>query len=288
MDKQTKIVVVGAKGMLGQDIVTRLEDVCPVTGIDVESIDITDLERTRAVLTGLAPSVVINCAAYTDVDRCESEPKAAFAVNAQGAENLAKVCTELKAQLVHFSTDYVFPGTGEKPLGEDDPTSPVNVYGESKRKGELAVLDNGPGHLIIRTAWLFGTRGKNFVRTMLTLAAERDELKVVSDQHGSPTYTVDLAEATRALIQKGASGIVHVTNSGQCSWYDFAREIFRQAGKDHIRVIPVATDEFPRPAKRPGMSILDKSRLVSLVGQQLPDWKDALRRYLREENASYE
>jgi len=283
MSGKQDILVIGAKGMLGQDMVAVLNGKHAVTGIDIEEIDIADADQTQEVLADLKPGIVINCAAYTDVDRCESEPEIAFAVNALGAENLARACTDLGAKLVHFSTDYVFPGKGGTPYQESDPTAPINVYGASKQQGEEAILKIDAGHLIIRTAWLFGKQGKNFVKTMLKLADERDELKVVSDQHGSPTYTRDLAAATVELIKRNASGIVHVTNDGQCSWHEFACEIFRVAGKTAVKVHPVSTDEFPRPAQRPGMSIMDKSKYVQIVGQPMPVWTDALRRYLKEE-----
>ena len=274
------ILVVGAKGMLGRDLMEVLGE--EARGVDVEEIDITSFDSTRKVLYTLRPKVVINCAAYTDVDGCETNRELAMQVNGEGVAHLAMICAELGAKLVQISTDYVFDGNKKEPYLEDDGQYPLSVYGESKYAGELnaAVARD---YLIVRTQWLYGLKGKNFVETMLTLAADRQELSVVDDQIGSPTWTVGLCQAIKALLDKDCKGIYHVVNSGSCSWNEFARAIFEEAGLD-ILVKPMTTAELNRPARRPLYSVLDCGKLERDAGLRLPPWRESLQAYLAQRN----
>lgn len=271
------ILVVGAKGMLGRDLIEILTG--DVRGVDVEEIDITSLESTRRVLLTLKPEVVVNAAAYTDVDGCETNRDLAMQVNGEGVAHLALSALEIGARLVHVSTDYVFDGTKGAPWLEDDPPNPLSVYGESKLAGEMNARIV-PDHLIVRTQWLYGLNGKNFVETMLRLAGEKKELCVVDDQIGSPTWTVDLALAIKSLIDKGCRGTYHAANTGFCSWNGFARAIFEEAGLD-IKVNPMTTQELGRPAARPLYSALDCGKLVADTGFQPEPWREALKNYLQ-------
>jgi dTDP-4-dehydrorhamnose reductase len=270
------ILVVGAQGMLGQDMLTLLGDAG--RGVDIDEIDITSLESTDRVLKTLKPAAVINCAAYTDVDGCESSTETAMQVNGEGVAHLAMVSREIGARLVHISTDYVFDGAKGTPYLEDDAPCPLGVYGESKLAGEMNAAFN-PDHLIVRTQWLYGHHGKNFVETMLRLAQEKDELSVVDDQIGSPTWTVDLALAIGSLLKTGNRGVYHASNSGFCSWNEFARAIFEETGK-HVHVKPMSTDELNRPARRPLYSTLDCSKLSHDCGFMFRQWRTALKEYL--------
>ena len=270
------ILVVGANGMLGRDLMTVLPG--ELRGVDIGEIDITSPESVRTVLLTLKPAVVVNVAAYTDVDGCETNRDLAFAVNGDGVGHLARVSTDIGAKLVQISTDYVFDGGKGSPYREDDPTGPLSVYGQSKLLGEQNARLN-PDHLIIRTQWLYGLHGKNFVETMLRLAAERTELSVVDDQIGSPTWTVDLARAIRSLIEAGARGTYHAANSGYCSWNEFARAIFAESGMK-IAVKPMSTTELNRPAPRPLYSTLDCGKLTRDTGFTPQGWREALKTYL--------
>ena len=270
------ILVVGANGMLGHDLMEVLPG--EVRGIDLPDIDITSPESVQKILYSLKPRVVVNSAAYTDVDGCESNRETAMQVNGEGPAFLAMTCREIGAKLVQVSTDYVFDGGKGSPYLEDDPTGPLGVYGDSKLAGEMNSRFV-PDHLIVRTQWLYGLHGKNFVETMLRLAAEKDELAVVDDQVGSPTWTVDLARAIRALIENGCSGIYHAANSGYCSWNEFARAIFAESGIS-VRVNPLTTEQLGRPARRPLYSTLDCGKLASDTGFQPQSWRDALKQYL--------
>jgi len=269
-------LVVGAHGMLGRDLMTVLPG--ELRGVDIGEIDITSPESVRSVLLALKPEVVVNAAAYTDVDGCEINRDLAFSVNGDGVGHLARVTTDIGANLVHFSTDYVFDGGKGSPYREDDPIGPLSVYGRSKLLGEQNARLN-PDHLIIRTQWLYGLHGKNFVETMLRLATERTELTVVDDQIGSPTWTVDLARATRALIEAGTRGTYHASNAGYCSWNEFARAIFAEADV-MVTVKPMTTTELNRPAPRPLYSTLDCGKLTRDTGFTPQGWRDALRTYL--------
>jgi len=277
------ILVVGAHGMLGRDLMEVLAG--EVRGVDIEEIDITSLESVRRMLLTLRPHIVINAAAYTDVDGCETNRELAMQVNGEGVAHLALTCREIGAKLVQLSTDYVFDGSKNQPWLEDDPPNPLSVYGESKLAGELNAAI-AADHLIVRTQWLYGLGGKNFVETMLRLAGEKKELAVVDDQIGSPTWTVDLARAIRSLIEKECRGIYHAANSGTCSWNEFARAIFETAGCD-VLVKPLTTSELGRPAARPLYSVLNCGKLERDTGFAPQPWRDALSTYLETRRASH-
>ena len=271
------ILVVGANGMLGHDLMALLGD--RAQGVDIADIDITSPEAVFKVISALKPEVIINCAAYTDVDGCESNAETAMAVNGEGVAYLAMACRESGALLVQISTDYVFDGGKGTPYVEDDAPCPLSVYGESKLAGEMNAAI-APEHLIVRTQWLYGLHGKNFVETMLRLGAEKSELTVVDDQIGSPTWTVDLSQAIIALIDSGCRGIFHAANSEYCSWNDFARAIFAESGLK-VNVRPMTTDELNRPAKRPLYSTLECGKLSAETGYHPQTWRNALRQYVQ-------
>jgi dTDP-4-dehydrorhamnose reductase len=270
------ILVVGSKGMLGQELMGLLGSAA--RGVDVGDIDITDLASVQRVLVTLKPRIVINAAAYTDVDGCETQTELALQVNGEGVAHLAMITKEIGAKLVQLSTDYVFDGRNPSAYLEDDAPAPLSVYGESKLAGEMNAKFN-PDYLIVRTQWLYGHAGKNFVETMLRLAGEQSELAVVDDQIGSPTWTYDLSLAIKALIDKGCTGTYHAANAGTVSWNGFAREIFRQAGLA-ITVNPMTTEQLGRPAARPLHSTLDCSKLAQDTGFVPQPWQEALKRYL--------
>ncbi len=271
------ILVVGANGMLGQDLIALLGD--RGHGVDIADIDITSAESVFKVIGALKPEVVINCAAYTDVDGCESDAETAMAVNGEGVAYLAMACRDIGALLVQVSTDYVFDGGKGTPYVEDDAPCPLSVYGESKLAGEMNAAFS-PEHLIVRTQWLYGLHGKNFVETMLRLGAEKSELTVVDDQIGSPTWTVDLSQAIIALIDSGCRGVYHAANSEYCSWNDFAKAIFEESGLQ-VAVKPMTTTELNRPARRPLYSTLECSKLNAETGYHPQTWRNALREYLK-------
>ena len=277
-----KILLIGARGMLGRDLQPILSDRHEVIGRDLHDLDITDPVRTEEEIRLLRPEVVINTAAFTDVDGCESQRGRAFSINAEGAGHVAHACRKAGAHLIHLSTDYVFDGTSQVPYSEETPPNPINVYGESKLQGEEAVQEAGENHLILRTAWLYGKHGKNFVDTILRLASQQEELRVVDDQQGSPTFTRDLSRAIAQLLDKEVRGILNVTNSGSCSWFQFAKKIVeaRPIAGRKIRVVPISSSELNRPARRPSNSLLDCSRFQKLTGDKMRPWGDALRDYL--------
>jgi dTDP-4-dehydrorhamnose reductase len=276
------IWLVGRAGMLGAEVEALLiSRGVAHQATDVE-VDITDPEAVRAYARAHKPRWIINTAAYTAVDRAESEPDAAYAVNALGAQNLAEAAEDLGARLLHVSTDYVFDGKIPSPgcYVEVDTTNPLSAYGRTKLAGEERIRAAGDEHWIVRTQWLYGISGPNFVETMLKLGAERDLLTVVDDQVGSPTSTHDLAPVLwSVLLERPAYGTYHAVNSGSCSWFDFAREIFRQAGVE-IRVDPMDSSQLDRPAPRPARSVLSTDKLCAALGLDIPVWQDALRRYL--------
>jgi dTDP-4-dehydrorhamnose reductase len=276
------ILVVGANGMLGRDMMALIGDAA--RGVDIDEIDITSLESTERILRTLKPKTVINCAAYTDVDGCETNVETAMQVNGEGVAHLAMASREIGARLVHVSTDYVFDGGKGSPYVEDDAPCPLGIYGESKLAGELNAAFN-PDHLIVRTQWLYGLHGKNFVETMLRLAGEKQELSVVDDQIGSPTWTVDLAHAIMALLRTGQSGIYHAANAGFCSWNEFAKTIFQEAGLP-VKVNGMTTEELNRPARRPLYSTLDCSKLEQDAGFRPQPWRAALKAYLQLRNTN--
>ena len=271
------ILVIGANGMLGHDLMATLEG--DVRGLDLPEIDITSFESVRRVLLTLKPEVIINAAAYTDVDGCETNVETAMAVNGEGVGLLALAAREIGAKLVQISTDYVFNGGKGSPYLEDDGQEPLSVYGESKLAGELNAA-MAPDFLIVRTQWLYGIHGKNFVETMLRLAKEKSELAVVDDQIGSPTFTRDLALAIKALLDNGCSGIYHAANGGYCSWNEFAKAIFEVEGLT-VTVNTMTTKELNRPANRPLYSTLECSKLAADTGFQPRHWREALKDYLQ-------
>lgn len=271
------ILVVGANGMLGRDLSALLGD--RGHGVDIADIDITSPESVMKVIGDLKPAVVVNCAAFTDVDGCESNVETAMAVNGEGVGYLAMACKDNGALLVQVSTDYIFDGGKGTPYVEDDAPCPLSVYGESKLVGEMNATFS-PEHLIVRTQWLYGLHGKNFVETMLRLGAEKDELTVVDDQIGSPTWTVDLARAIIALIDSNCRGIYHAANAEYCSWNGFAEAIFEEAGLN-VSVRPMTTTELNRPARRPLYSTLECGKLTADTGFRPQPWRDALRKYLK-------
>ena len=282
-----KILVTGVKGQLGYDVVNECQKRgYDAIGVDVEEMDITTPEAVDRVITATEPDAVIHCAAWTAVDAAEDPENAATvrAVNAGGTQNIATVCRELNCKLVYISTDYVFDGQGTKPWEPDEKDyRPLNVYGQTKLEGELAVANTVEKYFIVRIAWVFGVNGKNFIKTMLNVGKTHDTIRVVNDQIGTPTYTYDLARLLVDMAESEKYGYYHATNEGgYISWYDFACEIFRQAGYP-TKVIPVTTAEYGlSKAKRPFNSRLDKHKLVENGFTPLPDWKDALKRYLKE------
>ncbi len=276
-----KVLVTGVKGQLGHDVVNELEKRGhTATGVDIDEMDITDAASVERVITDAAPDAVIHCAAYTAVDAAEDNEDLCRRVNAGGTANIAQVCRERNCKLMYISTDYVFNGQGTRPWEPDDERQPLNVYGQTKYEGELAV-EQLEKYFIVRIAWVFGVNGKNFIKTMLNLGKTRDTLTVVCDQIGSPTYTYDLARLLVDMIETDRYGRYHATNEGLCSWHEFAVEIFRQAGMN-VNVVPVASDQYPAKAKRPANSRMDKSKLDAAGFKRLPPWQDALGRYLKE------
>lgn len=282
-----KVLVTGVKGQLGFDVVNELEKRGHTAiGVDIDEMDITDAISVEKVINGAKPDAVIHCAAWTAVDAAEDEeniPKVRN-VNAKGTENIAKVCKALDIKMVYISTDYVFDGQGTEPWEPDCKAyKPLNVYGQTKLEGELAVSSNLDKFFIVRIAWVFGVNGNNFIKTMLKLSDKYDTLRVVNDQIGTPTYTFDLARLLVDMVETEKYGYYHATNEGgYISWYDFACEIFKQAGKN-MNVIPVTTEEYGlSKAARPFNSRLDKSKLVENGFEPLPTWQNALKRYLKE------
>ena len=277
-----KVLVTGVRGQLGYDVVRELKKrQIEAVGVDVEEMDITDPAQTETVIREAAPDAVIHCAAYTAVDAAEDNEELCREVNARGTENVARICGEMNIKMMYISTDYVFDGKGTRPWEPDDPRDPLNVYGQTKYEGELAVEKYVKKFFTVRIAWVFGVNGKNFIKTMLNLGKTHDKLTVVNDQTGSPTYTYDLARLLADMIQTEKYGRFHATNEGICTWYEFACEIFRQAGID-VEVAPVASDEYPSKAKRPENSRMSKKKLKENGFELLPSWQDALKRYLKE------
>ena len=278
-----KVLVTGVKGQLGYDVVKECEKRgIEAIGVDVEEMDITDAAACERVITESKADAVIHCAAYTAVDAAEDNEDLCRKVNAEGTRNIAEVCRKLDIKMMYFSTDYVFNGQGERPWEPDDPREPLNVYGQTKYEGELAVQELLEKYFIVRIAWVFGVNGKNFIKTRLRLGKERGAVSVVDDQIGSPTYTYDLARLVVDMIQTDRYGIYHATNEGLCSWYEFACQIFKAAGMNQVKVTPVDSTAFPAKAKRPHNSRMDKSKLAENGFEPLPSWEDALERYLKE------
>ncbi len=275
-----KIMIIGSEGMLGHDLVDVLSPMHEITTTTIDTLDITDLDKTIETVKNNDPDVLIHAAAFTDVDGSESNSDLAYKVNAIGTRNVAVACKEADAAMLYISTDYVFDGTNKDSYYEYDQTKPLGVYGKTKHTGEVYVRDILNKFYIVRTAWLYGYHGPNFVTTMLNLAKNTKDINVVDDQVGSPTYTVDLATAISTIINRPAYGIYHVTNSGQCSWYEFAKEIFKQAGVE-VNLKPVTTEEFPRPAPRPKYSVLKHYSWKMEGYPPIRDYKEALKDYFK-------
>jgi dTDP-4-dehydrorhamnose reductase len=263
--------------------------------LDLPEFDLTDFYLIEAALGKFSPEVIVNCAAYTNVDGAEAEEPLALRINGEGPWNLAQIARQLGAILVHVSTDYVFDGKNHSPYREIDPVAPKSAYGRTKLAGERAIIESGlESFYIVRTSWLYGPNGKNFVETIIRLAMEREELRIVADQVGSPTYTVDLAKAIFNLIgQKanpqspvpGLHGIYHFSNEGQCSWYEFACAVIALARQQGLsiktrRVVPIRTDEYPLPARRPAYSVFSKDKYRAVTGAVVPDWQSSLQQYM--------
>lgn len=281
-----RVLVTGAKGQLGSDLLCELSKRnIESVGIDIEDLDITDAAATKKVIEGINNKTkldaIIHCAAYTAVDAAEDNEALVTKINAEGTKNIAEVAKTLDVAMMYISTDYVFDGEGKRPWEPDDKRAPLNVYGMAKYKGELYVEELVKKYFIVRISWVFGLHGNNFIKTMLRLGKERGAVSVVNDQIGSPTYTPDLSRLLADMIVTDKYGRYHATNEGLCSWYDFAVEIFKQANLD-VAVTPVSSDAFPVKAKRPHNSRMDKSKLTENGFKLLPTWQDALGRYLLE------
>jgi dTDP-4-dehydrorhamnose reductase len=270
----------GHKGMLGSDLMDVLGRDHEVNGVDIGEFDITSAGDCIGVVQEFKPDVVVNAAAYTDVDGCETNRDLCFAVNAEGVRNIASACKGSNAKIVHYSTDYVFDGTKREPYLEDDPCRPINIYGESKRKGEQVLSETAENHVLIRTAWLYGRQGKNFVKAILAKAKEDGKLRVVDDQVGSPTFSFDLAQATKLLVERDCRGIYHVTNRGVCSWYQFAQRILEYAQVSGVTVEPIRSQELNRKAKRPAYSVLSNRKFMEATQKAMRPWQVALNDYL--------
>jgi dTDP-4-dehydrorhamnose reductase len=287
-----RILLVGAAGQVGTELrrslafadqlVATTRDGAGEPGTQDVALDVTDLGRIGVLIRDLRPDVVVNACAYTAVDRAEVERESAFAVNAHAPRAMAEACADIDAKLVHYSTDYVFDGSAARPYREDDPTAPLGVYGQSKLEGELAIRSSGVRHLILRTAWVYGLHGHNFLRTMLRVGAERDELRVVADQHGSPTPAWLIADGTASCLRLGGvEGTRHLVAGGVTSWHGFAQALFDDAVAAGLlarapTVVPITTAEYPTPACRPLYSVLDTSRLEAELERPLPSWREAL------------
>jgi len=274
-----KILITGSNGMLGHDLKDVLEDNHELILTTSKTLDITNKDYVLDFIRENKPDVVINAAAYTDVDGCETNQDTAYAVNGDGVKNLALACKEIDCPLVHISTDYVFNGENTRPWVEDDEIGPISVYGKSKLQGEQAILEILDKFYILRTAWLYGMNGKNFPKTMLELAKNHSEITVVYDEVGTPTYTPDLAGAIAELIETDYYGVYHLTNSGNCSWCEFARYIFEVADVD-VKVIPVTASEFARPAPRPHYSVLENKNWIKNGFKPLRSYKEAITEYI--------
>lgn len=274
-----KILITGSNGMLGYDLQHALKEKHDLVLTTSKTLDITDKSHTMEFICEVKPDIVINSAAYTDVDGCEANQEIAYAVNGDGVRNLALACKEVDCPLVQVSTDYIFNGKNDKPWVEDDEIGPISVYGKSKLKGEEAILEILDKFFIVRTAWLYGVNGKNFPKTMLELAENHSEITVVYDEVGTPTYTPDLAGAISELIETDYYGIYHITNSGSCSWCELARYIFEVAHVD-VKVIPVTASEFARAASRPSYSVLKNNNWIKNGFEPLRSYKEAIKEYI--------
>ncbi len=280
---EKKVFVTGAGGMLGQALVACLESRGHnVVAKPKEKLDVTNYEQVNESLRDSHPELVLHCAAYTKVDQAESEPDLAYFINGYGTENLSVACNHLNIPLLYVSSDYVFDGQAQSPYTTWDATRPLSVYGKTKLAGEKAVQRHLRRFYIVRTSWLYGPNGRNFVDTIRTIAEQGKPLRVVADQFGSPTCTLSLSEAIADLIETERWGVYHASDDGITTWYEFAREIVRDLG---IEVTPINTEEMPRPATRPKYSVMDKTTLINTIGRELPAWQESLRTYLQLRNA---
>lgn len=277
-----KILIIGHKGMLGHDLVLKLFLDHEIVGKDIDDFDLTSVADCRDAVAEVEPDWVINAAAYTDVDGCETNRETCFAVNAEGVRNLALSCRRADIPIVHFSTDYVFDGTKGRPYTEEDPANPINSYGESKLAGERYLRESSDRFILIRTAWLYGRNGKNFVRTILEKTKTAKTLDVVQDQIGSPTYTRDLAGAVKLLVEGGHNGIFHVTNRGKCSWFDYTLKILEYAEIKDVEVRPITSDRLSRRAMRPAYSVLSSGKFSGRTRKTLRYWQVALQDFISE------
>ncbi len=278
-----RVLITGAKGMLGLALTEELSGRYEVYGRGRDDFDITKAKETMDAIMGVRPDIVIHAAGYTDVDGCETHIELAQSVNGGGTKNVASACRELGSRMVYISTDYVFDGTKSGAYSEEDSPCPINAYGRSKLEGEQWVRTLVGHFVIVRTAWLFGKGGDNFVNTILKLAREKGALSVVNDQVGSPTYAVDLSRAMHVLTEKGCQGIYHITNGGTCSWYKYAREILAMSDLGNIRVHPISSNQLNRAAKRPCNSVLNCGKFERETGYRMRPWGEALRDYLQRE-----
>lgn len=274
-----KVLLLGHKGMLGNDLMAQFRHRHDVIGMDREEIDITRASECRRAVAEIQPQLVINAAGYTNVDACETAKEECFAVNAEAVKNIAQACHDQNITIIHYSTDYVFDGNADHPYTEEDPCNPINTYGASKLAGEHHLKRLTDNFILIRIAWLYGAKGKNFVGAILDRARETGKLTVVDDQMGSPTCTRDLAAATELLVDKNARGIFHVTNRGSCTWYDFARKILKEARLDQVELSPMKTGELQRAARRPAYSVLGMQKFVAATGKTMQPWQLAFSDY---------
>jgi len=275
-----KILVTGAAGQLGTELRNVLEQKMPGLTLytDIRELDLTDADAVRRFIIDNEISHIVNCAAYTAVDKAEQEPALCAKINTDAIKNIAAVASDYGVKVIHISTDYVFDGTNHMPYRESDKVNPISTYGSTKRKGEMVLLSMSPDAVILRTAWLYSPYGKNFVKTMLKLGSERSEIGVVSDQIGTPTYAKDLANAIYTILtaRQWVPGIYHFSDEGVCSWYDFTKSIMRIAGITNCHVNPITTADYPTAATRPPYSVLDKTRIKKTYGITIPHWEESL------------
>jgi dTDP-4-dehydrorhamnose reductase len=277
-----KILLLGHRGMLGSDLFINLAGKHEIKGLDKDEIDLVSLSECQKAIRENAPDIVINAAAYTDVDGCEKAKDECFNVNAEAVKNIAEACRDKKIRIVHFSTDYVFDGNSNEPYKENSPCNPINVYGASKLAGERYLQKLSDNYILIRTEWLYGKNGKNFVRTILGKAQTVNKLEVVDDQIGSPTYTKDLVAAVSLLIERNITGIFHITNRGSCSWFQFTEKILQEAEIKGVQVLPIKSDSLTRPAKRPHYSVLSMQKFIQATGKIMQPWQLGLQDYLKD------
>ncbi len=290
-----KILIFGCTGQVGSALQPPLRALGEVVALDQLNLDLRDLDGAQRVIVDQRPQVVVNAAAYTAVDQAENDAEAAYVINAEVPGAMAAAAKRIQALFVHYSTDYVFSGSGERPYTEEMEPGPVNVYGHTKLAGERAVKEVGGDYLIFRTSWVYSRHGRNFLNTMLRLAEEREELQVVNDQFGAPTYAGAIAEATAIIVARVCdgsrgkyAGVYHMTCGGTTTWYEFAKAIFACAGKNAVTVIPVSTAAYPTPARRPRYSVLDNRKLREHFQIALPPWREALKRCLADTHSGDE